>query len=1568
MSLVTRKGLEFIINQLGKARSAFSNLSGDLTSNPGYFLDFERTLVKLRGSTTFHDYDLSRKNNLGVNQKPYLSFNSPDNIFFGIQGANLNINDKVSGFGNTGGWNPVNYNPPALEGWEALDYNAWSSYIPQYDANGNSNTSYIIYNINSEPGTGIARTAYNFPVRYSGTGYTQVPLFNSSRWVSVKNTSGSTSTDEVHLIVNKNYFEGVKNINPYNNCPIDLGIYGHVNLLTQGIGSTFSLAGSMSGVALTHLAYSISETNSSGSTSSKIKDHYLIKINLPDTTWTSNYWFHLGFYWSTHDTFFLNSYPTYASGTAMTFYPSGIGASWNVYNRKTYFQKNINSYVGFDKTGVNDSNIYLFSDNKTNVEYFDNDYSLIEKPFRYLLEETFTGSSTGDTNSVSNFKSIKSFEIIPVVICTKNFGISYEEGNSLLYIFTGDALPVESIPNDWDDFAYYPIVSEEYQIITKIIVSYSSFETSGINNKTSGYADSSSIIYIDQIADNFVVPPIGDLQIATYVLPSAIEYSQLSRSNDFNTFLGELSNLLLSNFSGFSKTRLARLIDFQNVKNFKLLHNLLKYPTNVLLKSNNVFNNIEGLASISSGTKNLIGKNTKFLSQITAGDYIYDSSGSNLIGKVDTVISNNQILLIDNSKFNLNDDKALFKNSILETEPYEVPATIDGVNAISNWASLPHTTIFSTYDENGLFVQNKKLIKNTEFEIYQQQTNLENINDHENNGNKLVRDYSYKFKFKDINYNSFIKTLLINSSKYFITDQEYQNRQSKKLSVNGYFKIGSEAEISNRQLGTLSSIEDYRLYGTSAIVPDLEMGTSRTIFSKVVEPVDSFKTTQADFINSLKLNNPSITQDEINKNIDAFELTQSFYTPNSNQMSNQYSSIEELGITVSSYRDDSNAYWIDNIQGLIGSTNQSSFYLPTNKNDIRCDSFVISGSGYSTTNNTINKIENIFDQQIEVSSSSGINQNTKNSYQSVNFSKFAIKITPVLTTDIKSFAVRIANTSAFNNPTAYIKCSIWDNVDGLPDSQLVAGSKVFYSELNNLFKNIYFYLNYKLIKNKTYWLVFESNTNPPEYDESTSGLVNVDNTLVTGIYNPLNDSYTNFENYLANSQIGFGSTAYSNISTWYSISSIASTTAMTISSTGSTLSNQNYVIKYDLRLQVSETTISNSDPENIALFDGFTWTLENGSPYIKFYKQDEDVYGAFNRNFKYSNLILPEPNDTRKNDKYKLDEYWSINCKNLSEPDYLYIYPRAIKHTVLETTGIGTNGNNFVTLTASNFSPKILVGLGISQNTYISSGTLVTSISYNSSSEVYNVYLSNNLTGSLGTTTLYFNDDSMSYCKRANDIHLYVKYVKNDTLTTKYIKLDKSPTWISKWYNKRQDNFNILDLSVESSIVSASHNLDFTEFSGSGQTRYINGNSTGSFITLSSIGSSFDFQLTSSGGVKLFINDEANPYIDQWANNSLSSYTCSYSATGSSQNIKLSVDFCNFENLQRLKAEFRISGTSTWYPVDSNFYLDSSISPTLIDEEKIQSLNFLSIGKTLDQINDQYYGFPVTDKLVIRNK
>ena len=57
-----------------------------------------------------------------------------------------------------------------------------------------------------------------------------------------------------------------------------------------------------------------------------------------------------------------------------------------------------------------------------------------------------------------------------------------------------------------------------------------------------------------------------------------------------------------------------------------------------------------------------------------------------------------------------------------------------------------------------------------------------------------------------------------------------------------------------------------------------------------------------------------------------------------------------------------------------------------------------------------------------------------------------------------------------------------------------------------------------------------------------------------------------------------------------------------------------------------------------------------------------------------------------------------------------------------------------------------------------------------------------------------------------------------------------------------------------------------------------------------------------------------------------------------------------------------------WQDVDSSFYQDSSVSPILIDSNKIEKLSYLVVGKTLDEINDQYYGFPLTDKIVIRNK
>ena len=272
----------------------------------------------------------------------------------------------------------------------------------------------------------------------------------------------------------------------------------------------------------------------------------------PGTTSSSDYWYHLAFYWETHDINFLSSYPTYTSGTALTFNSNNLSTNWNIYPRKTYLQKEIQNYIAFDKTGVNDSNIYLFSKSKTNQQFFDGDYIEVAEPFRYLYPETFSGY--GDTNSLANYVALNSFEYLPVVIATKNLisGNQYENGDIDFYMFFGKAMPQESVPTEWSEFENYPSVESDYDVIAKIILSYPSLKTSGtIKSKsaTTYNLNNASIIYIERKADNFAVPPIGDTDLATEALQDVIAMTQFTRSDEYKNIYDKLAVDLIAPFS-----------------------------------------------------------------------------------------------------------------------------------------------------------------------------------------------------------------------------------------------------------------------------------------------------------------------------------------------------------------------------------------------------------------------------------------------------------------------------------------------------------------------------------------------------------------------------------------------------------------------------------------------------------------------------------------------------------------------------------------------------------------------------------------------------------------------------------------------------------------------------------------------------------------------------------------------------------------------------------------------------------------------------------------------------------
>ncbi len=1566
MSLVSKKGLEFIINQIGKAKYAYKDLVGDLSLNHGYFLDYERIVVKFRGSTIFHDYDLSGKTPQGLTTKPYQTFDTVEDISFGLQGGQYTVDTKIASFGNTGGWTPQYYNPPTPEGWGVLDYNAWQYFIPPYNAAGNANTSYIIYNINSEPSDGSERTNYDYPVRWDGSLYQRVNLFNSSRWISVKNT-GTSSNNEAHIVVPKSYFENAQFIDPYKNTPRDLGIASHIYLKTEGIGSTFSLGGNMSGLALTYLAYNVSEVSSSGSTTERIKDHYLFKIKTP-ASWTANYWYHLAFYWDTHDTNFLSSYPVYTSGTAVTFNNSNLNYTWAIFPRKTYLQKDIKNYITFEKTGVNDTNVYLFSKNKTNQKYFDSDFVEITEPFRYLYPETF--SAYGDTNSLSNNITLSAFEYLPVILATKNLisGNQYENGDVDFYLFFGKAMPQESVPVEWDEFKNYPSVDDDYDVVARMILSYPSFKTAGtIKSKTSTTynLNNASIIYIDKKADNFVVPPIGDSDLINDTLQDVISMTEMTRNEDYKNIYDKLAIDLVAPFTNFKSFGNNSYFDFRNnsYKKSKLIHNLLKFPTAPALKSNFQTTKGTGKITISSGSNVVIGSSTKFTTEITDGDYIYSSDNLTIYGQVLSVVNDTYLILEENYKSSLDKQNYGIKNSSLETEPKNITVQESGANAMISWLTKPPASIVFKYNEDGMKIENLKFENDTEFEFYQEVSNIPDLINQETTGSKLSKDYSFSIMFLNSKSDKFIKNIKLNSSKFLISDDEYSNRQKKSLSTSGYFKQGTQTERDTNASGTFNSIEEYRLYGSAAVIPDMQMGESRTILTKQVQPIDPTKQTKEDYINNLMSTNPNITETEIQDRIDEYELTKSFYTPNSNQFANTFSSIKEIGMTVSNYAFNKSKHWISNYDEIVGGSKETKVHTAQNLSDLRSDSFVISIAGYSTSDSSINNLENIFKQQITILDATNINQTVIGGYKSVNFNRFAFKFTPNDYQEIKSFKIRLQSLAKFINADAYIQCSIWDNYNSLPNSKLVTGSKVFYSSLKNIFDDVYFYVNYSLTKDRTYWLVFESNTNPPDYDAKTLGLVNVTGTAVSGIYNSANNSYTYFDNYQKYASIGFGSTIYNDISTWYEISSIGSSNYLTLSSNAGTLENQNFIVKYDLRLQIQESSPSVS---NMAFYDGYSWTLSTGTPYVIFYGLDDEIYAGFNRDFTNSSLILPAPNKTRSNNTdYYVDEFWSLNNQKLFTSSQLSIYPRSFVSRLVAVGATGTNGSNLLYMPEENFDPVIMVGTAVTSSV-LASGTAVTNLVFDTDINSYKLYLSNNLSGS--ANTYYFGDNQCRYIKRANDVHLYLKYYVDNQLTTTYVKLDKSPTWITQWYEKSSWNYLELDKNDMSNLSSANYKVDFDNFSGLGQTNYFNGFIVGDFNTLSSAGSTFDFKVTTNGGVKFYINNEEKPYISNWQNTTASSFTTSYVATGSSQPIVLELQFNNYKNTHNLKLEWRKTGTSTWYDVDSSFYQDPAVSPTLIDSNKIQNLSYLVVGKTLEEINDQYYGYPLTDKIVIRSK
>lgn len=1478
MSNATRKGLEFTTKQIGRALKAVENLFGKSSTPESNRLEFENNFLKLRGSTYFYDLDVSKKNTVTNKSDEYPTFNSSDIADYTFQGGSIGISYNITNFILTDGFDPYFNSPPCPEGWGILDYNAWSNYIPTYDETNEPNTDYLIYNPYGEINSGIARSQYDFPVRWSSIGstYQRVPYFKYGMYVSVYNDQGAL--DGIQLGLPKDIFNGSIFIDPSTNAPKDILIYSHKYLTTDELSTPIILSGIMGTTGVTDkldcLTFSVEESDIAFDSITLERDYYKFTINIPSTyDWQIGQHIFFVFYWGSQDNYITTLNPGLSGITTIGYFPATLEAPYIVtYPKKLFFDKKIGNSLTFNKTGINDTNIYFYNKNNLQNTFNEGRYTQTTQPFRYNINEIIPGSINGFDNSITNFKNALSYEYIPFLIATKNNGSNYDEPKLTLEIFAGDPFHYESEPEDWENFDLYPKLPKNYNPVCKIIASGSDKNGSIIipDNIKIVFNDL-SIVYLKQIAKNSLIQSISDADFIEYFIDSFISYSKTIRAYEQKKHLTDIGSRLISRFSGYDLNKIRNQGHFLNTTSnqYLALHNLLKLPT---------------------------------------------------------------------------------KSSIANTtEPKIVNIENDAANLFSYFATIPPSVNVAGYDTTSLYLNNIELNGDTGFEVY-----LETNDNTTSNG--LAKDYTFRIKFNNTSQQKTIKDVFLNASSNYLTDSEYDKRKSRNLYTDGYYKSS-----------TLNSIKDFEIYSYGAVIPDLKFGGYRGIGNKENSPVRNDRTTEADYENSLKSKNPNINKNQIISAKSGFGLTDAFYVVDTSKPSNDYSSIEEISLNITNYRYKTNPSWLNNSDFMYGIGKTSNIKNAKNIKDLRADGFIIAPIGYYDDDNSVNLLENIGDQQVVSTYSTSINQLSQNGSQSITTNKIAFKITCDETQDIKSIVLKLRSFSDYVNANSILSADLYSNEFEAPKDLLAKSSTVNFKNITNRFKNFSFNINYRLFVDKTYWVVLNINQLPPQYDPYATGLISVNDTQITGVYNNSNNTYTNFSRYLVGAEIGIGSTLPSQISNWYEIASIGSSTLMTVSATGTTLARQKYSIRYKFQIGVEESNLTGAE-QNLYIYTGSGWSSIEGTPYVKFGRPDDDVLAAFNKDYTDNTNIIAPPNTYRTTSNLVVDEYWAFNNKKLFTPTQLAIYPRSVSINKQEIIGSGTAGSYIIKVNPINYNEKIIAGLAISQTNNFSSDTQITDIIYDKTNKLYQLFIDKPILSTFTSNKVGIGSNYNTYIKRANDIYVKVDYYVEGGLATSNYLLEKSPTWTTYWFTKNRFTYNQLQKDLVSDLITTTYNLDFANFDINGNYDYYNGYSIANFKPQAGLGTSFDFKFICSNGFRVYVNDSLNASLDYWKTNAAIGYSFSYNILNASDNIKFEIQFNKTKNTSglgiTLGGYWKVSGTGTWYPLDDSFYIDTSMSPIELSNSKIQSISMVKVNKTLSELSQN---MPCTDKLVIRS-
>jgi hypothetical protein len=230
------------------------------------------------------------------------------------------------------------------------------------------------------------------------------------------------------------------------------------------------------------------------------------------------------------------------------------------------------------------------------------------------------------------------------------------------------------------------------------------------------------------------------------------------------------------------------------------------------------------------------------------------------------------------------------------------------------------------------------------------------------------------------------------------------------------------------------------------------------------------------------------------------------------------------------------------------------------------------------------------------------------------------------------------------------------------------------------------------------------------------------------------------------------------------------------------------------------------------------------------------------------------------------------------------------------------------------------------------------------------------------------NSSVWQYAACSNDIYVAIRYKQNNRVISETKKIfSKSPKWRTKWWQKNQENYHIINELDEVLLDVVDFEINYPNVNDllDNSATYLNAVTTGSFVPLFSETYTFNFAVT--GGLRVYIDNVL--VIDQWNNIIDSTFTFS-KALLTTQEYKIKLEF-SYTNLTTSGSAIKFiarwsSSSQSLALINYNSAFNPALNPVLISPDPIDSLLYLRVGKSLEELDTPTDGAPPGDRIVIR--